>query len=396
MRRRRTAAALLGCALLLLGAALAPPIGADDAATEARKLQALRERIGEVRKSLEQARGRKGDVERQLAATESEIARVSTALKRTEGENRKLRRQLQALEHKRATYEMHIAAQRSRLASQVRAAFLMGRQEQLKILLNQEDPALLGRALTYYDYFNRARLEAISGIEGQLAALREVRAQISSAQGELDAVRMRQGEQMAALQRTREARSKLLATIDGQISDAGQQLQRLQRDEADLQQLVQRLQQALSEFAPADIAGRPFSELKGRLPWPTRGALVARFGQPREVGKLAWRGVLIGAPAGAEVRTVSRGRVVFADWLRGFGLIVIVDHGHGYMSLYGRNQSLARHVGERVAAGDVIATVGDSGGNEQAGLYFEIRHDGQPVDPAQWCRSPVTARKSSS
>jgi septal ring factor EnvC (AmiA/AmiB activator) len=202
----------------------------------------------------------------------------------------------------------------------------------------------------------------------------------------VDALLDRQRSQRDALETSRRERGELLADLNRDIHNTKQRLSQLKEDEQSLQELVKRLRRALAEIPSPRGPGKSFAQLKGRLRLPAEGAIAARFGMPRQVGQLKWQGILIDAPDGADVNAVAAGRVVFADWLRGFGLLLIIDHGDGYMSLYGYNQGLHKNVGDSVKAGELIATVGNSGSHSQSGLYFEIRHQGSPVDPLLWCK----------
>jgi septal ring factor EnvC (AmiA/AmiB activator) len=263
---------------------------------------------------------------------------------------------------------------------------MMGRQGQLKIIFNQQDPAMLGRMFTYYDYFNRARADRIADIDRKLQEVVTLEQAIAQESEGLERLRADQIQQKEALAESRASRRQILVKLEGEIRTKEQQLASLMRDERSLAELLSRLQEALRDL-PVDVPDNvPFSSLKGRLPWPVQGKIAARFGSSRKAESLTWRGILIDADEGREVRAIYNGRVVFADWMRGFGLLVIVDHGNGYMSLYGHNQSLYKDVGESVRKGEVVATVGNSGGREVPGLYFEIRHNGVPDNPVFWCR----------
>jgi septal ring factor EnvC (AmiA/AmiB activator) len=207
----------------------------------------------------------------------------------------------------------------------------------------------------------------------------------------LTALQEEQRQQAAQLEVQRQNREQVLVQLNTQLDNQGGELKHLQTDEKQLQALVRSLQELLSDIPVEASQQKPFKALKGQLRWPARGQLVKRFGSLRGNSGLKWQGVLIEAPEGGQVRAVSKGRVAFADWMRGFGLLLIIDHGDGYMSLYGQNEALYKEVGEWVDSGEVVATLGASGGQTEAGLYFEIRHNGHPVNPLSWCAGTPAA-----
>lgn len=372
---------------LALAAALAfaPALSADEQELKEKELAKLRESISALRQELKSGRSRHGRLQEELERIERKLGRAASELRSLEGKLRRQHEELAALEARRDSLEATLGDQRAYLARQVRAAYAMGRQEYVKILLNQEDPAAVGRVLTYYDYLNRARSHRIKTLLSTLDELDSVKRRIARETDRLNALRASQKAQLLELEHSRVARGELLVRLERQLSSKGTRLEGLLADENELQRLLDALAHALSDIP--DNPGESFADLRGKLRWPTRGREVAGFGSPRTSGKVHWRGVLIGASEGQAVRAVSHGRVAFADWLRGYGLLVIIDHGDGYMSLYGHNQTLYKETGDWVAADEVIAAVGNTGGQEQTALYFEIRHNGRPTDPARWCRT---------
>ena len=387
--QRRPGAARLRWRALLAAVLVSVCVGAgaaDDSAAKEAQLKQLRARITELRQHLQTVRERQGDARSGLRQVEQRVGDVSRALHRLQGQIDNQRQRLAALNTKRDHLRATLATQRNLLARQLRSSYMLGRQEQLKILLNQGDPATVQRALVYYDYFNRARTRRIHHALDQLDALRQVQADIEHEQQRLQDLYAEQDKERANLKTERVAREKVLAGLDRELRDKGGRLKSMLRSEQELQQVLQSLQQALSDIPPNQHDTRPFSTLKGKLPWPVGGRIEVAYGSRRSVGNLRWRGVVIAAPRGTEVRAISHGRVAFADWLRGYGLLIIIDHGHGFMTLYGHNQSLYKEVGEWVEAGEPIASVGDSGGQNQSGLYFELRRQGHPLNPRTWCR----------
>ncbi len=377
------------CGLLLclsVGLPGAPAVAAEDAVARARELAELRARIEQLQQRLEARRQQKTREQKALRAIDREISRTRRALQQTGQRLREVRNRLQDLRRRQDGEHRRLAAQRDRLAREARAAYAMGREKQVKLLLNQEQPDTLGRMLVYYGYFSRARASKIHDIEASIDTLERLRTDIEASTRELTALQDSQRERVAELAAQKQERAAAVAALQRQLEKQGGALKQLRVDERRLQELVRSLQDLLADI-PADAShNKPFASLKGALRWPARGRISARFGAPRGDSGLRWQGVLITAPEGGEVRAVAQGRVAFADWMRGFGLLLIIDHGDGYMSLYGHNQALYKEVGEWVDSGEVVATLGASGGQNRAGLYFELRHKGRPVNPRKWCR----------
>jgi septal ring factor EnvC (AmiA/AmiB activator) len=264
---------------------------------------------------------------------------------------------------------------------------MIGQQEPLKLLLNQRDPAEAGRVLVYYQYFGRARASQIAAIDAHLADLARLDAELAAEEERLAALEERQQGELSRLQSGRERRGRALVTLESESKNRARELERLKEQQGGLEKLVRELRRALERLDrfPSDSKDA-FAKLKGRLAWPVAGRLVASFGQTR-AGGVKWDGMLVTGTQGAPVRAIYHGRVVYADWLSGLGLLTIIDHGDGYLSLYGHNERLYKEVGERVTAGDTIATLGDSGGRPRAELYFEIRKAGRPIDPRPWFKT---------
>ncbi|WP_127474619.1 murein hydrolase activator EnvC family protein [Sulfurivermis fontis] len=353
--------------------------------TKEAELLQLRERIASLRGELNKVRTRYDALREELRGVEEAVARISQELRNLDDRLAAQARRLSALQKHRADLEGSIAQQRRYLEQQIRAAYAMGRQEYLKILLNQEDPATLNRALTYYDYLNRARSERITALLETVQQLEGVRREIEAESQRLGQLREQQRLRKVELEKNQAARSGLLAELEQELNSKDRRLKGLLADEKELEQLILALAQALEDIPAEPGNHKPFAQLRGKLPWPVRGRIVESFGSER-FGSLRWQGVVLSAKEGLPVRAVSHGRVAFADWLRGYGYLLILDHGDGFMSLYGNNQSLHKDVGDWVSAGETIASIGSSGGNERSGLYFEIRHDGKPQDPTRWCR----------
>jgi septal ring factor EnvC (AmiA/AmiB activator) len=350
------------------------------------ELRDVRSRIESIRKAITNDVQRRDAVTEQLKDTELGIQSARQKLDATRNERLEAERKLRDLRAEQAATERQVEAEREALAGELKVAYLNGRDERLKLLLNQQDPVKLGRMLAYYGYFGQARAERINAIRDHVAHLDLLAERIAGEAKRLDDIEQRRAAEVDRLADARTRRSQTLANLQSQIKSRADELARLERDAKTLERLVEQLRRAMEDFPV--LAQQPFDRVKGKLPWPAKGKLLARFGQLRAGGPLRWQGVLIDTARGAQVRAPFHGRVVYADWLPGMGLLLVLDHGNGYMSLYGHNEQLFKAVGDRVAPGDVMAAAGDSGGNANSGLYMEIRKGGQPQDPLAWLTKP--------
>jgi septal ring factor EnvC (AmiA/AmiB activator) len=354
------------------------------AAEQAERLQQLRMRIGELKNELLSMHGRKNALDAELEKAEKEFGTVASDLRLLDRKIGQSLTRLDELGREREEHRKNLQAVQITLARELRSAYVLGQQQQVKLLLNQDDPTAIARLMTYYGYLSRARADRIRGITSVLDELALIEQQVSEQKSGLEKLKDAKIAESDRLKQIQANRKRVLARLQAQLREKSDELGALQRDEKNLQQLVDSLRRALREVQPSTAPSKSISPLKGKLVWPVEGRIGMPFGAVQADGKLRSRGVLINASAGADVHAIARGQVVFADWLRGFGLLLIIDHGKGYMSLYGYNRSLFKEVGDRVEAGDLIATVGDSGGRERSGLYLELRKDGRPFDPAPW------------
>ena len=375
---RRISAVLLA---VILAHAAAPALAQSDAEQDLRK---VRERIEALQSSMRRDTDKRDALSGQLRNAEENVRGAREKL----GDLRKRLAEsdatLKRLAAERAKNEAALARQRDVLAAELRSAYVGGRQEQFKLLLSQEDPATLGRMLVYYAYFGRARAGKIAEIQGIVAEL-DADAEAEAAERErLATLESESRQQLTAVDSARDERSRALKAMNAQIKNRNDSIAKLKREAASLEKLIADLRRAMSDLPPT--GGQAFEKVRGRLNWPVAGKLIARFGQSRG-GGLKWNGVMIEAARGTPVKALYDGRIAYADWLPGMGLLVIVDHG-GYMSLYAHNEQLYKAVGERVSGGDAIATVGDTGGRSVPGLYLEIRRGAKPVDPVPWFRRP--------
>jgi len=376
-------------AVFLLAAAcfaLPSPAAAEGKPTPAQKeaeLRKVKSRIEKIRKAVNTDVEKRDQLSVQLRDAELGVQSARKRLEELRAQRIASEARLAELEKEQAKLGRDLAGERGALAGELRAAYVNGREEEIKLLLNQEDPATFGRMLEYYGYFGRARAQRIESIRSKLEHLALVRDRIAAEHARLAQLEADQERELTTLRSAQEQRSKTVAAINTQIKTRGGELQRLESQARSLEKLIADLRKALENVPVAKQA--PFEPLKGRLPWPVQqGRVLARFGQPRAGGSLRWQGMLIGTERGARVRAPFEGRVVYADWLPGMGLMIVLDHGGGYLSLYGHNEELFRKVGDAVAGGDVIGSVGDSGGHNQSALYFEVRRGRQPVNPENW------------
>ena len=349
----------------------------DEAALNAvrAEIEALERRIG--RQSVE----RDANAE-SLRQTELRIAAVNGEIARLRARAREQQERRETLAGQAREAEDRLAVEREALARQVRMSYMTGRQELFRLLLSQETPAGLGRMVAWYDYFNRARTGRIAAVSGELSTLSQLRAEAAGIETELAVLRAAEEAELEALDSTRAERSAVLARVEASMDESGDEMARLRGEEQRLVDLLASLGEVMAAF-PIE-AGVPFSDLRGRLSWPVSGRLAADYGQPRGAGALRWNGVLIDSVPGTAVSALYHGRVAYSDWLPGLGLLVILDHGDGYMSLYGHNDALLKSPGDAVTTGEAIAQVGDTGGRAEPSLYFEIRRNGEPVNPHSW------------
>lgn len=382
------------CVLLLLAA---PAAAAAEAGAKEKELRELRSRIQALQKGLSKAEGSRSEAADALRESERAISEANRALRELTGRSAGINRRLSELNVESRRREEALKAQQTQVARLLYHHYLGGQSEPLKILLNREDPQRIARNLHYFGYISRARTALIAELRTSVAELKSLSQETRQEAAELAALAAEQRAQRVRLEREKRARNQVLARISRDIQRQRREIGTLKRNETRLARLVQSLSRLVRRAKPsprlrnervpqAPTADSPFFGLKGRLNLPVRGELANRFGSPRSDGGVLWKGLFIIARAGEEVRAVADGRVVFADWLRGFGNLLIIDHGDAYMSLYGNNESLFKQVGDAIRGGEAVATVGASGGNAESGLYFELRYQGRPLDPLDWVR----------
>ncbi|MGE8407067.1 MAG: murein hydrolase activator EnvC family protein [Pseudomonas sp.] len=426
---------MLRVLILLAMTCLFGPAFADERAQTQQQLDATRQDIAELKKKLGQLQEERSGVQKDLRGTETDIGTLEKQVEALQHELKKSEGELERLDTEKKKLQSARIEQQRLIAIQARSAYQNnGREEYLKLLLNQQNPEKFARTLTYYDYLSKARLAQLRSFNETLRQLANVekdialqQAQLLAQQGDIDARRQE-------LEKVRVERQTVLAKLNDDMKDRDRKLAARQQEQAELGRVLKTIEETLARQAreaeearqrallaeqeaekqrqreaalatreeppkkpktssgplvssDGAVYGGAFSAAQGKLPWPVNGRLLARFGETRgDDARAKWDGVMISASAGSQVHAVHGGRVVFADWLRGAGLLVILDHGNGYLSLYGHNQTLLKSAGDIVKAGETISTVGDSGGQSSPALYFAIRQQGRPTDPTQWCR----------
>lgn len=349
------------------------------------KLEKLQKSIAKIQQHLKGNKKQRSNVLTELQTLESEISKNALILKTLAKDVNNIKKQKNALENELKQLNKQLNKQRTILSELIRSAYSMGHQQNLKMLLNQQDPAQAGRAQEYFNYLNRARTEQISGFLETIEKRKLAEAELKQTLHTQNQLLKKQKDKKRKRQRQRLQRKKLLTELSNKIKNQENTLSSLESSRGRIENLLKSLGELLADIPTSPSEDQPFISLKGKLPWPVKGRFLGNFGQSKNNGDLKWNGVLIRANYGAPIKAISHGRVAFSDWLQGFGFIIIIDHSNGYMSLYAHSETLLKQAGDWVSAGDVIATAGDSGGQEQSGVYFEIRSRGKPVNPSKWC-----------
>jgi murein hydrolase activator len=390
---RRSALGGLLPRLLLAGAAWSAAAGATapSSGEAAEQLKRVEARIREVTSAVQGDVARRDTVAAQLHAADQSLAAARERLERVREQRASSERRRAELQKEESAATGALANEQAALAGELKAAYIGGRAEQLKVLLNAEDPATLGRMLSYYAYLDRARTAKIAAIRSDAARLEAIDEGLAQENARLATLEDDRRRDAGALEAARAARQRALAELQARIHKGSGELKELKANAASLEDLLARLRAALEDFDADDLVGkngqaRAFADVHGRLPWPAHGKLLAGFGDVRS-GGLKWNGVLLGTRPGGEVRAPYFGRVVYADWLPGLGLLLILDHGGGYLSLYGYNERLFREVGDKVRPGELLASsLADAGARPE--LYIEIRAGAKPLDPRHWLKGP--------
>jgi murein hydrolase activator len=408
--------AILGALLMLVA------LGGFAAPKE--ELKELRERIEELKKELAEQEETKAEVSDALKDSEQAISASNRSLSELSQAQRRTKTELRNLLDRSAAVQASVKRRQGQLEKLLTARYIHSSQNSTALLLSGKDPSDISRLLHYYQYVARAHAEGIRELRGDLAELNGLTEQVRAKSDELKTVASKERQEKTQLEKERQNKQQVLSRIGDEIQKNRKEFNTLKRDEARLTKLIERLAlmikrkeearraalraQALKRQAEAkrhkpaekgekpavvarndvlpddDLDGLAFAKLRGRLRLPVRGELTNRFGSPRSDSGISWSGLFIRASEGQEVKAIAAGRLVFADWLRGFGNLAVIDHGNGYMSVYGNNEALLKQAGEMVQGGETVASVGNSGGNPESGLYFELRHRGKAFDPMAW------------
>ncbi|MDD5385022.1 MAG: peptidoglycan DD-metalloendopeptidase family protein [Gallionella sp.] len=364
-------------------------------ASQQDELGNLRKRIAAMQREMDKTSESKSEAADALRESERTISDSNRKLAGLAEQQRAADKKLNELQQQERRLTSSMAEQQVLLGRLLYQQYLGGEQEYLKLLLNSHDPNQVSRDLQYYKYIARSRATWLTALHDNFAALNTVSTATREQRAELKSLRAEQSAQKKALEKEQHARQRVLGKISQQLRQQRREINRLQHDENRLAQLIDRLTKMLAQPKSSSLFrndnlpdnrfdGSPFDQLKGKLILPVKGEVTNQFGAPRPDSTVLWKGLFLRTSAGQAVKAIATGRVVFADWLRGFGNLLIIDHGKGYMSLYGNNETLYKQVGDVLHGGDIVAAVGNSGGNEDSGLYFELRHESKPLDPIKW------------
>ena len=346
-------------------------------------LESLRVQIQSLQSSQQKNRSQLTTEQQALKEADIAINQSNRSLRATRKSLRDSQRSLRKLKQREQRLNSDKGVQQKALAKQIRTAYMNGNQEYIKLLLNQEDPAKVARSIAYYDYLNKARTEKIATLKTTIAELNQVISEIAAEEQTLVQLAKRQEAENNNLTSLKNRRQRVVAQLEQQVISNDKKLQEWQANELDLVSILDALKNQVAKIIP-EQALDGLSNLGGKLNWPVLGRLSERFGVRRQDSQARWSGILITTKQGEEIQAIHHGRVVYSDYLRGFGLMTIIDHGDGYMSLYGHNEALFKSAGDWVEAGERIAMVGQTGGYPEPGLYFEIRHKSKAVNPMRF------------
>lgn len=396
---------------LLAYLSFVPVILADERSNTVRQIEMAKIEVSQLEKALATLKGKQTSLLKELRKTETDIANLQKEITKLKTELTNTEHKITWLKEEQQKTEQLKQQQEKVFASQAKATYESGRQEYLKLLLNQQQPDKLSRTLVYYDYLSQARLIQLTEFKETVKQLADIEAEMNHYQQQLNDQQQKLQQQAKQLADTRQKRLQVLATINKQIKQKNDQIIEREKDQIALSKVLKTIDATLAQQASIralnnqnDTTTNPhslptqqviassatfngnFKQAQGKLSWPVSGKLIANYGSARgDDTRSKWDGVIIAAPTGTPVKAVHSGTIVYSDWLRGVGWLIIIDHGQGYYSLYGHNQTLLKKVGNTIKAGDTIATVGNSGGSQSAALYFSIRQHGQAVNPALWC-----------
>ena len=363
------------------------PAAASDKSNKEKELKALKSKIIKLQKTIGVKQENKSAYVKQLKKIERSIGDISQKISVSKKKILNRTTQIKKLRQLKKKSQSKLSKESSTLAKQVYLAYTLGQQEKIKLLFSQQSANDLQRNLIYYQYFSNARVNLINRVQQNIDTMLKTEAEINNTKQALQVSQQKLQNQKNQLNKTSSKRKTIIATLDQQLKQQGGVLGKLQVGAKALESLINSIEDILIESPEQRFDDTPFAKLRGQLAWPVKGKVRKLFGRQKQFSELRWQGVLIEAPVGRHVRAISRGRIAFADWLRGLGNIIIIDHGNSYLSLYGHNESLFKSAGEWVEAGDIIGSIGSSGGQKKPSLYFEIRKKGKPQNPTKWCKN---------
>ncbi len=354
---------------------------ASDLKQRQSQLKEIQKQISSQQSNLKDASQQREKLIKLLKQDEQAIAEAAKKVNQTKASLVAINKKLTELATRKVELDKLKAIQQQTLANQLTSAYLAGNHDYTKMMLNQQNPASIERLLAYYQYLNKARMSSISKLQETITELDSIEAAQKAQQTKLNALRLEQEQQAKVLSQEQSQRQQTLAQLQRTLNSQGAKLEQLQIEEVSLKRVVEQAIKSVQENPSME----GLASIKQKLKWPTQGRIRSSFGSTRS-GQVKWKGVILAAPEGQSVAAIASGKVIYADWLRGFGMVMVVDHGKGYMSLYGHAQTLLKNAGETVSKNETIALVGRSGGQAEPGLYFEVRHKGQAVDPAKYCK----------
>lgn len=382
----KSALLLIAGLVLGLGAAVTAAAGATQSHSEnPAKLKKLRTEIAHLQAQEALDLKRKHRIEAQLSGLEKRIAKTSQALRKLETRIDMLDQRRKDLRIETSQAQGKAAVARKGLDAALRAAFILGREPELKLALNGNDPGKVARLLGYYGYYSKARAQHLMTLTHTLEQYQSLQQKLSETASELSQTKQQRQHSLDELRKTRRSRRAVIARLDHDIASKHDRAERLRRAAERLGKLVDSVSRDLADVPLGMLDEVDFAKLRGRLPWPVAGRLVSRYGSSRATGNLTWEAVRIAAPMGTAIHAIAYGRVAYAGWLPYYGLVLMIDHGAGYLTVYGHNETIYKQVGDWVKPGELVASVGSSGGQNKSMLYFQIRYRGRTLDPEHWC-----------
>ncbi|MCP3688100.1 MAG: peptidoglycan DD-metalloendopeptidase family protein, partial [Gammaproteobacteria bacterium] len=364
-----------------------PSAGADEKTQTQKQLKTLQGKIEKLKNTIHVKQDTRSRYTSQLRKIEGHIGKVGQKIRVTETRIKQQKSELKNLRSTRKQHQEQLLRENDILGEQIYTAFTLGRQEKIKLLFSQQSAYKMQRNLVYYQYFSSARVSLINQVENNITKILATESSINITSQDLERSHQQLKDQKQTLEKDGNKRKNIISSLDKQLKEQGGHLNKLNGEAEELQKLLDSIEKILTATPAPELSRKAFAKLRGKLAWPVNGKVRRLFGYQKPLSRLRWQGVIIQAPTGRHVKAISHGRVAFADWLRGLGNLVIIDHGNSYLSLYGHNESLFKSAGEWVEPGDIIGSIGSSGGQEKPGLYFEIRRKGKPQNPTKWCKS---------